>query len=346
MASQQTGFLSPVTRARWLRFKTNRRAWWSLWIFTVVFALSLVSELVANEKPLLIWFDGKPYAPLIQDYTELDFGGDFDLMADYRDPFIQELIEPNGWILWPPIPYAYNTINYDLPSPAPSPPTTENWLGTDDKGRDVLANVLYGFRISVLFGFLTTIISAVIGVAAGAVQGYYGGKLDLFMQRFMEIWGSMPTLFILIILMSIVTPSFWWLLLVVLLFGWMGFVGVVRAEFLRTRNFEYVLSARAMGMSDRRLMFRHILPNAMVATLTFMPFTLSGSITILTSLDFLGFGMPPGSPSLGLLLAQGKANIQAPWLGFTAFFIVGFMLTTLIFVGEGVRDAFDPRKAY
>lgn len=346
MVSHRTGFLSPVNRTRWLRFKANRRAWWSLWIFSVVFALSLVSELVANEKPLLIWFDGKPYAPLVQDYTELDFGGDFDLMADYRDPYLQELIESKGWILWPPIPYAYNTINYDLPSPAPSPPTTENWLGTDDKGRDVLANVLYGFRISVLFGFLTTIISAVIGVAAGAVQGYYGGKLDLFMQRFMEIWGSMPTLFILIILMSIVTPSFWWLLLVVLLFGWMGFVGVVRAEFLRTRNFEYVLSARAMGMSDRRLMFRHILPNAMVATLTFMPFTLSGSITILTSLDFLGFGMPPGSPSLGLLLAQGKANIQAPWLGFTAFFIVGFMLTTLIFVGEGVRDAFDPRKAY
>ncbi|WP_127555907.1 ABC transporter permease [Saccharospirillum alexandrii] len=346
MARSNTPFLSPVNRARWLRFKANRRAWWSLWIFTIVFALSLVSELVANEEPLLIWYEGKPYFPLVQDYTELDFGGDFDLMADYRDPYLQELIESSGWILWPPIPYAYNTINYDLPSPAPSPPTTENWLGTDDKGRDVLANVLYGFRLSVLFGFLTTIISAIIGVAAGAVQGFYGGKLDLFMQRFMEIWGSMPTLFILIILMSIVTPSFWWLVLVVLLFGWMGFVGVVRAEFLRTRNFEYVQSARAMGMSDSRLMFRHILPNAMVATLTFLPFTLSGSITILTSLDFLGFGMPPGSPSLGLLLAQGKANIQAPWLGFTAFFIVGFMLTTLIFVGEGVRDAFDPRKAY
>jgi microcin C transport system permease protein len=346
MATHSKGFLTPVNRARWIRFKANRRAWWSLWIFSVVFAISLVSELVANETPLLVWFDGKPYAPLINTYSETDFGGDFDLQADYRDPYIQELIEADGWILWPLIPYAYNTINFDLPSPAPSPPTTENWLGTDDKGRDVLANVLYGFRISVLFGFLTTIISAIIGVAAGAVQGFYGGKLDLFMQRFMEIWGSMPTLFILIILMSIVTPSFWWLLIVVLLFGWMGFVGVVRAEFLRTRNFEYVLSARAMGMSDSRLMFRHILPNAMVATLTFMPFTLSGSITILTSLDFLGFGMPPGSPSLGLLLAQAKANIQAPWLGFTAFFIVGFMLTTLIFVGEGVRDAFDPRKAY
>jgi len=338
--------LSPVNRERWQRFKANRRAWWSLWIFGIVFAISMVSELVANDQPLLIRDEGRFYFPIFATYTETDFGGDFDFPANYRDPYFQELLDEGSWILWPPIPFSYSTINYDLPSPAPSPPTTENWLGTDDKGRDVLANVLYGFRISVLFGFAATAISAVIGVAAGAVQGYYGGRLDLFMQRFMEVWGSMPTLFILIILMSIVTPNFWWLLVVVLLFGWMGFVGVVRAEFLRTRNFEYVLSARAMGMSDRRLMFRHILPNAMVATLTFLPFTLSGSITILTSLDFLGFGMPPGSPSLGLLLAQGKANIQAPWLGFTAFFIVGFMLTTLIFVGEGVRDAFDPRKSF
>lgn len=338
--------LSPINQARWQRFKANRRAWWSLWIFTVVFAISMVAELVANDKPLLVWYDGEPHFPLLADYTELDFGGDFDLAADYRDPYIRELIDENGWILWPLIPYSYSTINYDLPSPAPSPPTSENWLGTDDKGRDVLANVLYGFRISVLFGFTVTILSAIIGVAAGAVQGFYGGRLDLFMQRFMEIWSSLPTLFILIILMSIVTPNFWWLMAVMLLFGWMGFVGVVRAEFLRTRNFEYVLSAKAMGMKDSRLMLRHVLPNAMVATLTFLPFTLSGSITILTSLDFLGFGMPPGSPSLGLLLAQGKANVQAPWLGFTAFFIVGFMLTTLIFVGEGIRDAFDPRKAY
>lgn len=337
---------SPVNQARWQRFKANRRAWWSLWIFTVVFAISMVAELVANDKPLLVWYDGQPHFPLLADYTELDFGGDFDLAADYRDPYIRELVDENGWILWPLIPYSYRTINYDLPSPAPSPPTRENWLGTDDKGRDVLANVLYGFRISVLFGFTVTMLSAIIGVAAGAVQGFYGGRLDLFMQRFMEIWSSLPTLFILIILMSIVTPNFWWLMAVMLLFGWMGFVGVVRAEFLRTRNFEYVLSAKAMGMKDSRLMFRHVLPNAMVATLTFLPFTLSGSITILTSLDFLGFGMPPGSPSLGLLLAQGKANVQAPWLGFTAFFIVGFMLTTLIFVGEGIRDAFDPRKAY
>lgn len=338
--------LTPVNRERWHRFKANRRAWWSLWVFGIVFAISMVSELVANDQPLLVWDHGRPYFPMVTTYTETEFGGDFELPVDYRDPYFEDLLGDDGWILWPPIPFSYNTINYDLPSPAPSPPTAENWLGTDDKGRDVLANVLYGFRISVLFGFTATVISAVMGVAAGAVQGYYGGRLDLFLQRFMEVWGSMPTLFILIILMSIVTPNFWWLLVVVLLFGWMGFVGVVRAEFLRTRNFEYVLSARAMGMNDRRLMYRHILPNAMVATLTFLPFTLSGSITILTSLDFLGFGMPPGSPSLGLLLAQGKANIQAPWLGFTAFFIVGFMLTTLIFIGEGVRDAFDPRKSY
>lgn len=338
--------LSPINRERWQSFKANRRAWWSLWVFTVVFIVSMFSELVANEKPLLIWFDDQLYLPLLQDYTEKDFGGSLELKADYRSSFLQDRIEEQGWMLWPPIRYKYNTINYDLPSPAPSPPTSDNWLGTDDRGRDVLANVLYGFRISVLFGFTTTLLSSAIGVVAGAVQGFYGGRLDLFMQRFIEIWSSLPTLFILIILMSIVTPNFWWLLLVVLLFGWMGFVGVVRAEFLRARNFEYILSAKAMGMKDSRLMFRHVLPNAMVATLTFLPFTLSGSITILTSLDFLGFGMPPGSPSLGLLLAQGKANIQAPWLGFTAFFVIGFMLTTLIFVGEGVRDAFDPRRSY
>ncbi|MHA7878990.1 MAG: ABC transporter permease [Saccharospirillum sp.] len=338
--------LTPMNRARWERFKANRRAWCSLWIFGLVFVVTLFAELVANDKPLLVWFDGKPYFPIATTYSETDFGGDFDLAADYRDPYLQDLINDRGWMLWPPIRYHYRTINYDLPQPAPSPPTMENWLGTDDRGRDVLANVIYGFRISVLFGFTITILSAVIGVTAGAVQGFYGGKLDLFMQRFMEIWSSMPTLYILIILTSFVQPNFWWLMAILLLFSWIGFVGVVRAEFLRTRNFEYVLSARAMGMSDGRLMFRHILPNAMVATLTFMPFTLSGSVTILTSLDFLGFGMPPGSPSLGILLAQGKANIQAPWLGMTAFFIIGFMLTTLIFIGEGVRDAFDPRKSY
>lgn len=338
--------LSPVNQRRWQRFKANRRAIWSLWIFLIFFGISMVSELVANEKPLLVWYDGSPYVPFLKHYAETEFGGDFAVEADYRDPFITDLISEKGWVLWAPIPFSHNTINYDLPSPAPSPPTRDNWFGTDDKGRDVLANILYGFRISVLFGFVATIISALIGVFAGAIQGFYGGWTDLFMQRFMEFWGSMPTLYILIILMSIVTPGFWWLMMVVLLFGWMGFVGVVRAEFFRTRNFEYVLAARAMGMSDFRLMSKHILPNALVATMTFMPFTLSGSIGILTSLDFLGFGMPPGSPSLGMLLAQGKANIQAPWLGFTAFFVVGFMLTTLIFIGEGVRDAFDPRTTF
>lgn len=337
--------LTPLNRARFERFKSNRRAWWSFWVFSVVFVITLFAELIANDKPLLVWFDGKPYFPMVVTYSETEFGGDFDLAADYRDSFTQELIEQNGWMIWPPIRYHYRTINYNLPQPAPSPPSTENWLGTDDRGRDLLSNVIYGFRISVLFGFTITIISTIVGVAAGAVQGFYGGKLDLFAQRFIEIWSSLPMLYILIIMSSFVQPNFWWLMLILLLFSWMGFVGVVRAEFLKTRNFEYVLAARAMGMSDRRLMFRHILPNAMVATLTFMPFSLSGSVTILTSLDFLGFGMPPGSPSLGILLAQGKANIQAPWLGMTAFFIIGFMLTTLIFIGEGVRDAFDPRKS-
>lgn len=337
--------LTPLNRARLEHFKANRRALWSFWIFSTVFVITLFAELIANDKPLLVWFDGKPYFPMVVTYSETEFGGDFDLAADYRDSFTQDLIEEKGWMIWPPIRYHYRTINYDLPQPAPSPPTSENWLGTDDRGRDVLANVIYGFRISVLFGFTITIISTIVGVAAGAVQGFYGGKLDLFGQRFIEIWSSLPMLYILIIMSSFVQPNFWWLMLILLLFSWMGFVGVVRAEFLKTRNFEYVLAARAMGMSDRRLMFRHILPNAMVATLTFMPFSLSGSVTILTSLDFLGFGMPPGSPSLGILLAQGKANIQAPWLGMTAFFIIGFMLTTLIFIGEGVRDAFDPRKS-
>ncbi len=338
--------LSQVNIGRLNRFKANKRAVWSLWIFSIFFVISMASELVANDKPLLVKYDGGYYFPVFNVYKETVFGGDFELEADYKDEFVADLINEKGWMVWPAIRYSYDTINLNPPSPAPSPPTAENWLGTDDKGRDVVARLLYGFRLAVLFGFAVTIISAVIGVFLGAVQGYYGGLLDLFFQRFMEVWGSMPTLFILIILMSIVTPSFFWLMMVMLLWGWMGFVGVVRAEFFKTRNFEYVQSAKAMGMSDGRIMFKHVLPNAMVATMTFMPFVLSGSITALTSLDFLGFGMPVGSPSLGELLAQGKANIQAPWLGFTSFFVVGFMLTTLIFIGEGVRDAFDPRKTY
>ncbi len=336
---------SPINQQRWHRFKANRRAFFSLWIFSLVFTVALFAELIANDKPLFIYYDSELYIPIVNSYSEMEFGGDLSLEADYKDPYIQELINEKGWMLWPLIPYSYHTINYNLPSPAPSHPTFENLLGTDDKGRDVLTNIIYGFRLSVLFGFIVTTLSAFIGIAAGAMQGFYGGWIDLSFQRFIEFWSSMPTLYILIILASIVTPNFWWLMAVTLLFGWIGFVGVVRAEFLKTRNFEYVLAAKAMGMNDARIMLKHILPNAMVATLTFLPFTLSGSITILTSLDFLGLGMPPGTPSLGELLSQGKANIQAPWLGFSGFFVVSFMLTTLIFIGEGIRDAFDPRQA-
>lgn len=337
--------LSPLNQERWRRFKSNRRGFFSLWIFLGLFGLSLFSEFLANDRPLLIWHQGRLYLPLLASYTEADFGGEFQTAADYRDPFVRELIESEGWAVWPLIRFRYNTINYNLPSPAPSPPTRENWLGTDDKGRDVLAMILYGFRISVLFGFTLTLFSSLIGIAAGAVQGYYGGAVDILGQRFLEVWSGMPTLFLLIILSSVVQPNFWWLLLITLLFGWMSLVGVVRAEFLRARNFEYVLAARAMGLSNSRIMFRHILPNATIAAVTFMPFILGGSITTLTSLDFLGFGLPPGSPSLGDLLAQGKANLQAPWLGISGFLIMASMLTLLVFTGEAVRDALDPRAA-
>lgn len=337
--------LTPLAQKRLNRFKKNKRAMISLWVFSLLFFASLFSEWIANDKPLLVRFDERWYVPFLVAYPETAFGGDFDTEADYRDPFVTDLIEANGWIVWPLIPFDYQTINYNLPTPAPSPPDATNWLGTDDNGRDVVARILYGFRISCLFGFTLTLVSAVIGVAAGALQGFYGGRLDLFFQRFIEIWGSMPTLFILIILASVVQPNFWMLMGFLLLFSWMGFVGVVRAEFLRTRNFEYVLAARALGMSDARIIVRHVLPNAMVATLTLMPFVLGGSVTTLTSLDFLGFGLPPGSPSLGELLAQGKANIQAPWLGLSAFFVIGSLMSLLVFIGEGVRDAFDPRHA-
>lgn len=332
---------------RWLKFKANRRGYYSLWLFSVLFSLSLFADFIANDKPLIIHYDSHWHFPLFTEYSELDYGGDLEISVDYTDPYIQELIQAkDGWMLWPMIPYSYDTIIYDLPSPAPSPPSQDNWLGTDDKARDVVAGILYGFRVSILFGFAVTIISALIGVAAGAIQGFYGGRIDLYSQRIIEIWNSMPSLFILIILLSVITPNIWWLLLFVLLFSWMGFVGVVRAEFLRGRNLEYVQAARALGMTDSRLMLKHILPNAMVATMTFMPFTLSGSVTILTSLDFLGFGLPPGSPSLGELLAQGKANLHAPWLGLSAFLVLAFMLSLLVFIGEAVRDAFDPRGSY
>lgn len=338
--------LSPLTKERWRRFKANRRGYISLWIFLSLFVVSLFSEFIANDVPLLIWFNGKPYLPVFHAYTEKDFGGDAALPVDYKDPYDVGLIaKGHGFTLWPPIRFHYDTINYDLPSPAPSPPTRVNLLGTDNTGRDLLANLLYGFRISVLFGLTLTIFSSAIGVAVGAIQGYYGGRVDIIGQRLIEIWSGMPTLFLLIILSSVVQPNFWWLLLITLLFGWMSLVGVVRAEFLRARNFEFVQAARALGAGDLRIIFRHILPNAMVATLTFMPFILGGSITTLTSLDFLGFGLPPGSPSLGELLAQGKANLQAPWIGISTFVLLAGMLMLLVFIGEGVRDAFDPRRA-
>jgi microcin C transport system permease protein len=337
--------LSPLNQERWRRFKANRRGYISLWIFLVLFGASLFAEFLANDVPLLVVYDRRPYFPVLVHYSEKTFGGEFDTETDYRDPQVQSLIHTKGIMIWPPVRFSYGTINYDLPSPAPSGPTFTNPLGTDDQGRDVLATIIYGFRISVLFGLTLTILSSAIGVSVGAIQGYYGGKIDILGQRFIEIWSGMPTLFILIILSSVVQPNFWWLLLITLLFGWMGLVGVVRAEFLRARNFEYVLAARALGLRNSRIIFRHILPNAMVATLTFMPFVLCGSITTLTSLDFLGFGLPLGSPSLGDLLAQGKDNLQAPWLGISAFVVLAGTLSLLVFVGEAVRDAFDPRRA-
>ena len=336
--------LTPLTRRRLQRFRSNRRGWWSLWIFVILFITTLLAEVIANDKPFVVYFKGEIYFPIVKAYPETTFGGDFLTEADYRNPYLSELIERDGWALWPIVRYHHRTVAWDLPVPAPAPPDRNHWLGTDDQARDVLARVIYGFRISVLFGFALTFISAIIGVSAGAVQGYFGGWLDLIFQRFMEIWSGLPTLYLLIILASVVEPNFWWLLGLLLLFSWMGFVGVVRAEFLRARNFEYVRAAQALGVSNLAIMFRHLLPNAMVATITFIPFTLAGSVTVLTSLDFLGIGLPPGSASLGELLAQGKANLQAPWLGLTGFFTIALMLTLLILISEAVRDAFDPRK--
>ena len=362
--------LSPINRRRWNNFKRNRRGFWSAWLFLVLFFVSLFAEFIANDKPFMIRFDGKFYFPAVVTYPETAFGGEFETAADYRDPYLQKLIaDKGGTIIWPLIRYSYDTHNLDLPTPAPSPPTwrlTEaqckavvekkglkgcrdleyNWLGTDDQGRDVVARLIYGFRISVLFGLTLTIISSIVGVMAGAVQGYFGGWTDLLFQRFIEIWTSIPGLYLLLILSAVLVPGFFVLLGILLLFSWVSLVGVVRAEFLRARNFEYVQAARALGVSNRTIMFRHLLPNAMVATLTFLPFILSSSVTTLTALDFLGFGLPPGSPSLGELLSQAKANIQAPWLGLAGFFSVAIMLSLLIFMGEAVRDAFDPRKTF
>lgn len=316
----------------------------SLAVFGLLFFVSLFAELLANNRPILIRYDGAFYSPMLRDYPETTFGGDFPTNAVYTDHELQTLIREKGWILWPPIPYSYDTVLKGDGRKALLPPSWEHPLGTDDQARDVLARLIYGFRISVLFGFALTLLSAVIGIVAGAVQGYFGGLVDLLMQRFLEIWSSIPTLYLLIILASFIQPGFWVLLGIMLLFSWMSLVGLVRAEFLRGRNFDYVRAARALGMLDVRIMFRHILPNAMTASLTFLPFILAGSVTTLTSLDFLGFGLPVGSPSLGELLLQGKNNLNAPWLAFTGFFIIALMLSLLVFIGEAVRDAFNPRR--
>ncbi|WP_295814257.1 ABC transporter permease [uncultured Nitratireductor sp.] len=362
-------WLSPINKRRWQNFCANRRGYWSLWIFLVLFVLSLFAEFIANDKPVLAYYKGEVLFPVLVDYPEEKFGG-FLAVTDYRDPVISEEIAANGWMVWPPIRYSYRTVNNEIPEAAPAKPSwmyTEdercqrymmgaddpactpgnwNWLGTDDQARDVLARLIYGFRISVLFGLILTAFSAVIGVTFGAIQGFFGGWTDLIGQRIIEIWSSMPVLYLLLIIAAILPPGFWILLGIMLLFSWVSFVGIVRAEFLRARNFEYVNAARALGVPNRTIMFRHLLPNAMVATLTFLPFILNGSITTLTSLDFLGFGLPPGSASLGELILQGKNNLQAPWLGFSGFIVISLMLSLLIFIGEATRDAFDPRKTF
>ena len=336
--------VSPLTYRRFQNFRKNRRGYYSTIIFFILFFISVFAEIIANDKPILLYFDGNIKFPILQEIPETYFGGEFETEADYKDPFVKELISSKGFFIMPIIEYSYDTINYDLRVPSPSRPSFENFLGTDDQGRDVLARLIYGFRISVFFGLILTILSSFIGIIVGGLQGYYGGKVDLFGQRFIEIWSGLPVLYLLIIISSFIEPSFWILLFIMLLFSWMSLEGVVRAEFLRARNFEYVKAARALGVNNLRIMYRHVLPNAMVATLTLMPFILSGSIATLTSLDFLGFGLPPGSPSLGEMVAQGKANLQAPWLGLSAFITLSLQLSLLVFVGEAVRDAFDPRK--
>ena len=335
---------NPIWRRQWRAFRRNRRGFWSLGLFLVLFVVSLGAEFVANDKPVMVRYQGDLYFPVFKTYPETTFGGLFETEANYRDPYVAELIEDDGWMLWPPIRYSHDTINYELTVPAPAPPSAENWLGTDDQGRDVLARLIYGFRLSVLFGLILTVTSSLIGIVVGAVQGYYGGWLDLGGQRFVEIWSSMPILYLIIVISSFVVPGFWVLLAIMLLFSWMTLVDLVRAEFLRCRNLEYVRAAQAMGVRTPVILFRHMLPNAMVATLTYLPFVLNASVILLTSLDFIGFGLPPGSPSLGELLGQGKANLHAPWLGLSAFVTLAVMLSLLVFAGEAVRDAFDPRK--
>ena len=336
--------MSPLTKRRIKNFKSNKRGMISTYLFFFLFFTSLFADFIANDKPILVSFNDQLFFPIFEKIPETFYGGEFETEADYKDRYVIDLIEKNGFLIMPPIEYYYDTINYDLTVPSPSPPSFENLLGTDDQGRDVLARLIYGFRISVFFGLILTFFSSIIGITIGAIQGYFGGTLDLLGQRFIEVWSGLPVLYLLIIIASFVEPSFWILLSIMLLFSWMSLEGVVRAEFLRARNFEYVKAAKAIGVNNLTIMFKHVLPNAMVATLTLLPFILSGSIATLTSLDFLGFGLPPGSPSLGEMVAQGKANLQAPWLGLSAFITLSLQLSLLVFIGEGVRDAFDPRK--
>lgn len=369
--------LSPLNKRRWSNFKKNRRAYWSLWIFGILFTLSLFAEFLANDKPILVSYRGEIRMPVFTFYAETDFGGDFRTEAAYSDPEVQCLIRTGGvidcfddpegliervdngddlsidygdqfykgWALWPPIPYSYDTP-VDRPGAAPLPPNSQNWLGTDDTKRDVLARIIHGFRLSILFTLMVTAASSIIGIIAGAVQGYFGGWIDLIFQRIIEIWAATPSLYIIIILFAILGRSFWLLVFLMVLFGWVALVGVVRAEFLRARNLEYVRAAKALGVSNWTIMFRHMLPNAMVATVTMLPFIVTGTISALAGLDFLGFGLPSSAPSLGELTLQAKQNLQAPWLGFTAFFVFAIMLSLLVFIFEGIRDAFDPRKTF
>ncbi|QLG96637.1 ABC transporter permease (plasmid) [Pseudomonas yamanorum] len=337
--------LSPLGKRRIAHFKANRRGRWSLRIFIILCLLCLGAELIANDKPLMVQYHGAWYFPILKDYDETTFGGELPFQPDYASAYVHNLIESqDGWMLFPPIPFSYDTVNYDLTEPAPSPPSAHNWLGTDDQARDVLARVIFGTRISILFALILTAISALIGIGAGALQGFYGGWVDLLGQRLLEIWSGLPVLYLLIILSGFVSPSFWWLLGIMALFSWLALVDVVRAEFLRGRSLEYVKAARALGLTDSELMCRHILPNAMTSTLTYLPFILTGAISTLTALDFLGFGMPAGTASLGELIGQAKRNLQAPWLGLTAFFALALILSLLVFIGEACRDAFDPRS--
>ncbi len=336
--------MSPINERRWQNFKANRRGYYSAWVFAILFGITLCAEFVANDKPILMSLNGELYMPVLFTYTEEELGGVFQTEADYREDYMQEKIAREGWAIWPPIPYAADTMDWGLPPPYPHPPSSRHWLGTNGESNDVLAILIYGFRLSVLFGLTLTLVSSAIGITVGALQGYFGGLTDLLGQRFVEIWAGLPILLILIILASMVEPNVFWLLATLTAFSWMALVGVVRAEFLRARNFEFVRASRALGVSDFTIMRRHVLPNAMVAALTYLPFILNGAITTLTALDFLGFGLPLEDPSLGRLLQQANRNLHAPWLGLIAFMALALMLTLLIFIGEAVRDALDPRK--